>query len=1074
MKKFNLIVMGIIILLTINIISAWEFDNVKTYDSEKREVTFKNSILGVPTTDIAKVKLETDLVYSVMPGENRKVAEFTINLYSDEYIDPIKDIELYTKYGMKINREIKYKYKTYEDYYIDVPSEYKEVCSEVYKNCSQVISAYKKELRQKEIWKDLDIKNLKKGSVTIGLFTTVKPGDFVEWIPTMFGDIKVNEWAVWNASFSDKLIAYWNFDTDGRDNTLNGNNCSGNAVHSNTGGILGGYYSFSQHYLYCKNNGALAPERNFTLSFWINDSTTASFQEIIAQFRDTGNSNIEFHIGDWGSTYKLGFEAYPASGTIDGSNAPFNITTAGQWGHVVFRYNGTAFSLWLNGAFYKQVPGSGNLAYTGLANLSIGGRMEGGSGWNYTGAIDEMGYWNRSLSSSEILDLYNGGLGLEYSEYPNLLAVTLNNPADNYNTANNLITFNCSATDETGVLNLTLKINGTANTTITGGVGQNLSLEVSKTLGEGNYTWSCEANDGVDIKITDNRSLYIDTIAPVINIISPLNNSLINTFSQSNAVSFNISINEAGILGSCIYFNSTNNNTIVCKNNATITLVNGGYFTFIYYANDSVGNFAYNQTRFFINYIRPLINYSEYSVSGEITQINFNISADNITQANATIYYNNTLYDMDLISGNGTTIVFSKSITSPLVNINTIIPFNITYYVNNIKYNTSTYNQTVYNVPPLNISAGRCAGFPIYWFTLQDEENLTTLSGNFEYNFYYGKSNASLVRTYGKITGSTNFSICVNSTVSNNWTIGSGEIFYDSEGYVDRRYYIFDNTIVSSNSNLTLYDLVSTEQTSFKLEIEDTSLNAYKGVYATLLRWYPDLNEYKTVDIGKTDDTGNTVIHVKTEDVDYRIGVYYSNGSLIKLADPMRMVCLASPCTYTLKISPGDIDYTSFLNVQYNFDYNYTTGIWTFTFSDSTLKTDTINLTVYKLTSTNDLIVCSNSVTGSSGAVSCNTSLYTGTLKAEVTREASPGVVIVQKIIKTGSNAFKSPFGLWLSLLIGIPIIFIFAVVSPIAAIIGGVVALLPAFYFGSINLGVVGGIAILGGIVAHFLKRIG
>jgi len=58
-------------------------------------------------------------------------------------------------------------------------------------------------------------------------------------------------------------------------------------------------------------------------------------------------------------------------------------------------------------------------------------------------------------------------------------------------------------------------------------------------------------------------------------------------------------------------------------------------------------------------------------------------------------------------------------------------------------------------------------------------------------------------------------------------------------------------------------------------------------------------------------------------------------------------------------------------------------------------------------------------------------------------------------------------------MLLALPVIFLLCLVSPIGAIIGGVVALIPAFYLGSINIGIVGGIAVLAGIVAHFLKRI-
>jgi hypothetical protein len=226
--------------------------------------------------------------------------------------------------------------------------------------------------------------------------------------------------------------------------------------------------------------------------------------------------------------------------------------------------------------------------------------------------------------------------------------------------------------------------------------------------------------------------------------------------------------------------------------------------------------------------------------------------------------------------------------------------------------------------------------------------------------------------------------------------------------------------------------------------------------------------------MGLTDETGSTVIHVVAEDVDYRIGVYERNGTLINLADSIRMVCLVSPCTYTLSISPGDFDLTSFLNVQSSLTYNETTGVWRFIFSDPTSRTSLMNMTVYKMTGTSTISVCNSAVTGTSGAITCNTSGQTGQLKAIVMRSASPPVPIASKVVNIVTSAFKSTYGLWLTFLLGLPIVFIMALISPLGAIIGSILLLVPAFYLGTINLAILAGIGVLGGIVAHFVNEAG
>lgn len=281
--------------------------------------------------------------------------------------------------------------------------------------------------------------------------------------------------------------------------------------------------------------------------------------------------------------------------------------------------------------------------------------------------------------------------------------------------------------------------------------------------------------------------------------------------------------------------------------------------------------------------------------------------------------------------------------------------------------------------------------------------------------------------------------------------------------------------MTNNTENITLLDLLTEFQTSFKLEVEDTSLNPYVEKYTALLRWYPNLNDYEIAEMGFTDGKGETVIHVETEDVDYRVAVYNQNGTLIKLEDPTRFVCLVNPCTYTLKIDPSSRDYTSFFDVYYYFaPYNQSNGMWYFEYSDSSQKTQDMNLTVYKVTGTSVYPICSDDSTGFTGVLTCNTSAYSGNFLGEVRRTASPQTPIAQQAASSSGSAMVSSFGLIISLLIAIPIIFIFALYSPVGALIGGIVSLIPSLYFGSIGVTIIGGFAILAGIVAHFLKRIG
>jgi hypothetical protein len=580
-----------------------------------------------------------------------------------------------------------------------------------------------------------------------------------------------------------------------------------------------------------------------------------------------------------------------------------------------------------------------------------------------------------------------------------------------------------------------------------------------------------------------------DTTAPSISVTAPVIN--VSTFTMPYNITFTSTASDLAT-PTCSYFTNENATPVIftCNQTQNISFSIPGWYWIDYTANDTLGNENSTNVSYFIDYINYTATPVTSKIEGQNNTFKIRIATTNYDGASSVyLIWNNTNYTMVL---NDTRYLafglpfYSRTwyytikdyiyyFTAPEVSADQNVTFNYSYNVAGTNYNTGNSFQTIYNIPSLNVTNESCSGLA-YNFTLKDEANLSSIAGTFDYNFWYGtSSNSSAVRTYGTITESNLLYICINDTISNAWVLGSGEIFYWSTGYVDRRYYLFDNSILSNaTTNITLYDLFSSDQTSFKLDVEDTSLNPYSNYFTTLVKWYPGLNEYNVVDMGKTDEKGTTIIHVKTEDVDYRIGVYYRNGTLVKLADPIRMACLTSPCTYTLSISPGDTDYTSIFGIEYTFDLNETTGIWTFVYSDPSLKTSTMNLTIYKDTGVERYVVCTTQTTGASGAMSCNTSAYTGTLIGQVIRSASPGQILVQKIGGIVNNVFTSSFGLWLSMLIAVPVIFFFAMMSPLGALIGVIVALIPALYFGSISVVIIGGIALLAGLVAHFIGRVG
>jgi hypothetical protein len=193
-------------LFLIGIISAYEFDNVKTYDAETKTATITNGF-GLPKIlggeKIAEVSLKSEQNVQVGLGY-QKVFEYEITSLTD-YNSFIKQTEVYNlKNGNQLeDKQIDLKYLTYEDVEIE---DYKEVCS-LSKNgtetCSyEVIGTH---TEQREVWKDLTSNDLKIETKRISGWTDVKQGDYYEWIPE-FAGIKVEEWAWGGMYFRPKII----------------------------------------------------------------------------------------------------------------------------------------------------------------------------------------------------------------------------------------------------------------------------------------------------------------------------------------------------------------------------------------------------------------------------------------------------------------------------------------------------------------------------------------------------------------------------------------------------------------------------------------------------------------------------------------------------------------------------------------------------------------------------------------------------------------------------------------------------------------------------------------------------
>jgi hypothetical protein len=211
-------------------------------------------------------------------------------------------------------------------------------------------------------------------------------------------------------ALTDNLVSYWKFDES-----------SGNAydsVGSNTAVNTNTTYSTGKI-----NNGAvfngtsakLLPtditifNGDFSVSMWVSRNA-AQDGYIFGRTTSTspyGTFNIYYGNGD--SLLHSGLYNTAAS-----FQEPTTTTTLTQntWYHFVFTVSGTTMKAYVNGS--QQ---GGDVTFTGtrgnVGTTCFGQRNDDGA-VKYSGGLDEVGVWNRALSSTEVTSLYNGGSGFQY------------------------------------------------------------------------------------------------------------------------------------------------------------------------------------------------------------------------------------------------------------------------------------------------------------------------------------------------------------------------------------------------------------------------------------------------------------------------------------------------------------------------------------------------------------------------------------------------------------------------------------------------------------------------------------
>jgi hypothetical protein len=387
------------------------------------------------------------------------------------------------------------------------------------------------------------------GTYKVLLVGNLRPGQKVDWQIKSQG-LWITEWTIWDDYLGNQLISYYDLNTDGTDG-VNAITLTGNGTFAGDDGILGGAINFTgaQYHNTSKDNNLMRFHLNFTASFWVNMTAGVGGYVFAIMRQDSGGTD-DYTTRCYSHTDQ-DIECCVYTDTAEYCQRTTDELSADIWQHIAVVYNGSNLSIYRNGTEVDLTFATDDFsARWGSGYHLVLGDIGIAHNNKYEGRVDEFAYWNRSLNSSEILDLWNSSNGLEYAGAP---IVTLNNPPDNHYNTSNIITFNCSATDGTQVDNISLILNGVVNHTVTGS-SASISLEKILTLPFGQHTWTCNAtdNDGtVDTETT--RTISVGFIENSVT----YNSTTFEILSEQFITNISYNGTEYSAISSRLYYNGT-------------------------------------------------------------------------------------------------------------------------------------------------------------------------------------------------------------------------------------------------------------------------------------------------------------------------------------------------------------------------------------------------------------------------------------------------------------------------------------------------------------------------------------
>jgi len=346
----------------------------------------------------------------------------------------------------------------------------------------------------------------------------------------------------------------------------------------------------------------------------------------------------------------------------------------------------------------------------------------------------------------------------------------------------------------------------------------------------------------------------------------------------------------------------------------------------------------------------------------------------NVDSTTADLVYNGTTYAMTQLIYGDYDLYQTSLVTPEIDNFNSIVNlyfrFNATNEFGTTELQTTTVNQTIFQISISNCSNSSWA--KALTFHSKDEEQdleMSDLTLNLDLNVWIESAAAYRQFSYG-LSGEDNYSICIypNETTYYVDAVMEYKESNSSNTYANRKYYLVNYTLDNVTDDIYLYNLLESRAEEITIRVYDrTTGRNIPDAYVKVLRYYPETGVYKTVEVEKTDQQGQTLAKMVLYDVFYKFIV--EKDGVVVLSTGVEKILSVSKVLSAV-VSEDVLDsWGKMFGVSQTVTCTNSTNTCRFTWSDSTNIVQTATFKVWRFNGYGQVLISEQSMDSTAGTL---------------------------------------------------------------------------------------------------------